>query len=177
MKKAYAFRDTQVAKLAEEKGRLGQVTSVNITKFQCGVQTNVIPDSAELSIDVRVSPTLGTQGFQEILDSWISDDGLSVEFEQKTVLSPASSTDTADPFWRCISTCLASFGFAYTIETFPGATDSRFLRELGIPAYGLSTFNLTPPRPHDHDEFLQKDIFLQGIRFYEQLIFDLGSLA
>ncbi len=43
-----------------------------------------------------------------------------------------------------------------TIQTgiFPAATDSRYLRVAGYPAFGFSPMNNTPVLLHDHDEYL-----------------------
>lgn len=57
------------------------------------------------------------------------------------------------------------------------ATDSRFLREVGIPALGVSYLKNTPLLLHDHDERMHEDIFLEGIDFYETLISQLSNVT
>lgn len=41
---------------------------------------------------------------------------------------------------------------------------------MGLPAIGFSPMNNTPVLLHDHDEFLNSNVFLRGIDFYEKLI-------
>lgn len=53
---------------------------------------------------------------------------------------------------------------------FPGGTDSRHIRHVGIPAIGFSPMNNTPVLLHDHDEFIKADIYLKGIEIYKKLI-------
>lgn len=53
---------------------------------------------------------------------------------------------------------------------FPGGTDSRYIRQVGIPAIGFSPMNNTPVLLHDHDEFLQADVYLKGIDYYKTII-------
>lgn len=53
MEKIYAFRNEQVRLLAGNLEHLGEVTSVNITKLSCGVQTNVIPTEASMSTNIK----------------------------------------------------------------------------------------------------------------------------
>lgn len=53
---------------------------------------------------------------------------------------------------------------------FPGGTDSRYVREVGIPALGFSPIVNTPVLLHDHDEFLNEKVFLEGIKIYEELL-------
>lgn len=60
-------------------------------------------------------------------------------------------------------------------EIFPASTDSRFLRELGIPALGFSPMRNTPILLHDHNEYIDEGIFLEGIGVYERLVTALAS--
>lgn len=60
-------------------------------------------------------------------------------------------------------------------EIFPASTDSRFLRELGIPALGFSPMRNTPILLHDHNEYIDERVFLEGIGVYEHLITALAS--
>jgi aminoacylase len=59
---------------------------------------------------------------------------------------------------------------------FPGGTDSRYIRGLGIPAIGFSPMNFTPVLLHDNDEFLKADIYLKGIDIYKKIIPSLANL-
>ncbi|RHZ71213.1 hypothetical protein Glove_261g28 [Diversispora epigaea] len=61
-------------------------------------------------------------------------------------------------------------------EIFPAATDSRYLRKLGIPALGISYLKNTPILLHDHDERINENLFLEGIEFYTDLIFHLANI-
>lgn len=60
------------------------------------------------------------------------------------------------------------------LQVFPGGTDSRHIRSVGIPAIGFSPMNNTPVLLHDHDEFLQADVYLRGIEIYKEII---GNVA
>ena len=63
----------------------------------------------------------------------------------------------------------------YEIKVFPGGTDSRFYRSFGLPAYGISPFRNTAILLHDHNEFLNSKVFLEGINVYVRLIEKLGN--
>jgi aminoacylase len=56
------------------------------------------------------------------------------------------------------------------VQVFPGGTDSRYLRSVGIPAIGFSPMINTPVLLHDHDEYLQADVYLKGIEIYKKII-------
>lgn len=60
-------------------------------------------------------------------------------------------------------------------EIFPASTDSRYLRELGIPALGFSPMRNTPILLHDHNEYIDQGVFADGIGVYERLITALAS--
>lgn len=59
---------------------------------------------------------------------------------------------------------------------FPGGTDSRYIRGVGIPAIGFSPMNNTPILLHDNDEFLKADIYLRGIEIYKKIISNIANL-
>lgn len=58
---------------------------------------------------------------------------------------------------------------------FPAATDSRFLRALGIRAIGFSPMRSSPVLLHEHDEYLNIDIYYEGCEVYIHLMMVLGS--
>jgi aminoacylase len=56
------------------------------------------------------------------------------------------------------------------VQVFPGGTDSRYIRSVGIAAIGFSPMIHTPVLLHDHDEFLHADVYLKGIEIYKKII-------
>uniref|UniRef100_A0A673MRQ7 N-acyl-aliphatic-L-amino acid amidohydrolase n=1 Tax=Sinocyclocheilus rhinocerous TaxID=307959 RepID=A0A673MRQ7_9TELE len=46
----------------------------------------------------------------------------------------------------------------------------------GLPAIGFSPMNLTPILLHDHNEYLNEQVFLRGIQVYERLVPALASV-
>lgn len=58
---------------------------------------------------------------------------------------------------------------------FPAATDSRFLRALGIRALGFSPMKNTEIMLHENDEYIPESEYLQGILVYIGLIEKLAS--
>lgn len=62
------------------------------------------------------------------------------------------------------------------LQVFPGGTDSRYIRGVGIPAIGFSPMINTPVLLHDHDEFLEADVYLRGIEIYKKIIQNVANL-
>ena len=54
-------------------------------------------------------------------------------------------------------------------------TDSRFIRALGVPAFGFSPMANTPILLHEHNEYIDEGVFLEGVDVYVTLIEALGS--
>ena len=60
-------------------------------------------------------------------------------------------------------------------RVFPAASDSRFLRALGIRALGFSPMRCTEMMLHENNEYIPESTFLEGISVYINLIHLLGS--
>ena len=72
--------------------------------------------------------------------------------------------------------CLFNRNLSITKWICPGGTDARFLRELNIPALGFMPLPNTPLKLHDNDEFIEADVYLNGINIYKQIIQNLGNV-
>ena len=49
--------------------------------------------------------------------------------------------------------------------------------QLGIPVFGFSPMNNTPILLHDHNEFLNEQVFLRGIHIYQHIIPAVANVA
>ena len=142
---------------------------------------------AEAGFDVRISPTLATSSFKERLDEWCAEEGLSWSFAPWTTPFHGHCLTEADreasPFYGIFEDACATVqslssseqgeekkGMRVEREIFPAATDSRFLRELGIQAIGFSPMASTPVLLHEHNEALSVSTFMHGIKAYEAII-------
>lgn len=47
---------------------------------------------------------------------------------------------------------------------------------MNIPALGFSPMPNTSILLHDHDEYLNKDVFLKGVEIYRHLITEIGNV-
>lgn len=62
-------------------------------------------------------------------------------------------TDESNPWWSVFTQAIAAVGGKLgKPEILPSTTDSRFIRQLGIPALGFSPMTNTPILLHDHNE-------------------------
>jgi len=70
---------------------------------------------------------------------------------------------------------LGKMGLDFEPDVFPAATDSRFLRTLGIRALGFSPMRNSQIMLHENDEYLLENVFVEGIGAYVGLIEELSS--
>ncbi|XP_074645722.1 aminoacylase-1-like isoform X1 [Tubulanus polymorphus] len=168
-----AFRADQKNKLESDPNlTIGDVVSVNMTIIKGGVQHNVVPAEISAAFDMRVPPTTDLVEFQSMVEKWATDAGKDVNFEwnQQCHTQVVTRTDEDYPWWHALSSTCKKMGLKIRKEVFPAATDSRYIRQVGIPALGFSPMNNTPILLHDHNEYLNEDIFLRGIDIYCDLI-------
>lgn len=179
-----------------KKKVLGDVTSLNVTLLRAGVQAggkdvmNVVPARAEACFDIRVSPNMDPSEMKNTLDLWCEEVTASTAGLPKgggvkwgfTLVDPpkshnTTSTDsTKNPWWGVFERTLhIDCGIKIDPSIFPAATDSRFLRAMGVKAIGFSPIRRSPILLHENDEYLDESIYLEGCNVYVTLIKALTS--
>jgi len=136
--------------------------TVQITVLEGSDRINVVPAEARAKIDIRLLPETDSQKFLADLARVLGDDlEVSVLLEAKP--APISPRDSST--FRALVDILGQE--APVLPTFiSGITDSRYFRERGIPAYGLSPFQLEGDvlrGIHGPDERLPVDELARGI--------------
>ena len=171
------FRENEKEKLHRQKElTLGDVTTLNITNLQGGVgQPNVIPSEMEAVVDIRIPPSVDLKKFDTLLNSWAKNHDVELEYINKSLVNPESPHSNKDSWWSTIQRTLNDQGIEIQPRIFPAATDSRFIRHSGIPAYGFSPIKNTQVLMHDHDEHLSQSIFLEGIEIFVHLMVSLSN--
>ncbi|XP_028142365.1 aminoacylase-1 isoform X3 [Diabrotica virgifera virgifera] len=173
LNKLYEFRKTQQQKLKENPNfTIGDVTTVNLTQVQGGVQPNVIPPEYILTVDARISITTCLKKFEEMVNKWCSEagQGVYVEFEQKQHLVTPTKVDNSNSYWIAFKSAADELGMRLVPLVCPAKSDMTFVRDLGIPAIGFSPMSNTEPLLHRFNEHLHRDTFLKGINIYCHLI-------
>ncbi|XP_031769516.1 aminoacylase-1-like isoform X2 [Galleria mellonella] len=72
---------------AEEKKKLdngaalGEVTTINLTQTEGGVQINVLPENLSVSFDIRIAPEYDHDAFEKMITRWCKEAGDDVIFE------------------------------------------------------------------------------------------------
>lgn len=177
--KLLGYREEQKKKFeADPNSTLGDVTTVNLTTMSGGVQQNVVPNEFVIGFDIRITPTTNLKEFEDMIRKWCDEagGGIELEFKQKFTDQTMTPISLDDPWFKAFKTAIDKNGLKVATEIFPAATDSRFIREIGIPAFGFSPMPNTPILLHDHNEFLNENIFLKGIDIFCDVIGEIAQV-
>ncbi|CAG9785557.1 unnamed protein product [Diatraea saccharalis] len=157
---------------------IGDVTTINLTQIYGGVQSNVVPEKLTAVFDIRLAVTVDHTQFENMVKQWFAEAGPNVtyEFEQRNPFVECTKLDATNPYWVAFKGAADAMGLKLDCRIFPGGTDSRYIRRVGLPALGFSPMNKTPVLLHDHDEFLDASIFLKGIDIYVKLLSAIANI-
>lgn len=114
--------------------------TTQVTVLRAGTKINVIPAEATAEIDMRLLPDTDGEAVFRHLQEVV---GPGVRLEIVLTAPPAAHSPVDNPLYQAVAGVLEET--APVVPAFiPGFTDSRFFRERGIPAYGVSPFFLEP---------------------------------
>ncbi|XP_026319049.1 aminoacylase-1-like [Hyposmocoma kahamanoa] len=151
---------------------IGDVTTVNLTMLSGGIQSNVVPEKFTATFDLRLALSVDHKEFEDMIKRWCSEagDNVTYTFDQKEHYVPLTPLDATNPYWLAFKSATDDLKLSIKILTFPGGTDSRYVRDMGIFALGFTPITLTEPELHQHNESLKIDVFLKGISTFEKII-------
>jgi aminoacylase len=181
----------------KSKKKMGDVTSLNITTLTAGVESgdgtyalNVVPPKATATFDIRVSPLVDPLTMKAKLDQWCQEcsvgkednagGGLSWEFTyhgNDSYTHSTTSTGSDNPWYKHFEEGVGLSEIKIVPDIFPAATDSRFLRALGIRALGFSPMRNSEILLHEYDENIKIDVYNEGLDVYVKLIEHLGKVG
>jgi len=172
LNKMTELRASQAMKLDENPElTIGDVTTINLTMINGGVQSNVVPPIMSITFDVRIAIDRSQEQFEAMLNQLCKEAGdVDLNIEQKEPHVTPTKTDASNKFWVAFKEAIDELGLKIRTQVFPGGTDSRFIRGVDIPAIGFSPIFNTPVLLHDHDEFLSADVYMRGIEIYKKII-------
>jgi acetylornithine deacetylase/succinyl-diaminopimelate desuccinylase-like protein len=136
--------------------------TAQVTTLAAGERPNVVAGEARARLDLRLLPETDAEAYLAALAATLGD-RIAVEVTLATPPSPPSPVGT--PVWRALERALADRAPVLP-ALIPGITDSRFLRQRGVPAYGFSPFELEAiemRRVHGPDERIPLDRFDAGV--------------
>lgn len=125
-------------------------TTFSPNMVQGGVKVNVVPDRVEIDVDIRSLPGVSPKDVDAMLAEALGDLRDRVEVEAPYA-EPGSMSVFDTPLADAVARVTAALvpGSRIAPRLMVGATDARYFRWKGVPAYG---FGLHSPRIH-HTEY------------------------
>jgi acetylornithine deacetylase/succinyl-diaminopimelate desuccinylase-like protein len=152
-------------------------TTCVATQLEGGHAPNALPQLAAANVNCRILPDDTVENVLATLKKVVNDDQVSVLIKENEGKAPASPmrpdimkafNQVSDIMWPGVIT-LPSMA--------TGASDGRYLREAGIPTYGIQGFFLdrNDVRAHGRDERMPVQSFYEGQTFLYELVKKLST--
>ena len=147
-------------------------TTCVATMLAGGHATNALPQLAEANVNCRIYPTETAEQVQGELTRIIGDTAVQVIIKSQRPPTPSSALlpEVMEPVGRITREMWGDVPVIPTMST--GATDSRFFRARGVPAFGVSGLFSDPTvdaRAHGRDERMRVQSFYEGQEFLYRL--------
>jgi len=147
------------------------------TMLEGGHATNALPQRARANVNCRILPDADADRIQSELERVAAVPTLEVTQVGRAGDSPPSpvSPEVLGPIERITKEMWPGVPVVPTMST--GATDGRYLRNAGIPVYGVSGLFYGETFSHGMNERVPVDAFYQGQEFLYRLVKALTSRA
>lgn len=147
------------------------------TRLEGGHADNALPQLARAVVNCRVLPNQTEEEVRQLLVRALADDAIKVTPVNKFFPSPASplSSEIMGAVQRVTQEMWPGVPVVPMMST--GATDSRYLRAAGIPAYGTSGMfgDVNDVRAHGRDERMLVRSLYEGQEYLYRLVKVLSS--
>jgi acetylornithine deacetylase/succinyl-diaminopimelate desuccinylase-like protein len=167
-----------LARLAADPGYNALLrTTCVATRLEGGHANNALPQMARAVVNCRVLPDERPEDVQRALVRVLADDRITIKPTSEWIGSPPSPLDP-DIMARVERLTAQMWPGALVIPTMStGATDSRWLRNAGIPSYGVSGLftEAGENRAHGKDERIGVKDLYAGREFLYRLVRELGA--
>jgi acetylornithine deacetylase/succinyl-diaminopimelate desuccinylase-like protein len=148
------------------------------TVLNAGSIANVIPGQALATLDCRLLPTTDANEFFAALHRVLDAKGVTIKARAPVPPSPPPSG--VENALIAAYTTVTQRTYGSNVPVVPtqgvGTTDSFYLRQKGVNAYGLRPFaDATPEGAHGNNESIPVDAFKRGLRFFVEVILELAG--
>ncbi len=144
-----------------------------------GFRSNVIPGSAEATINVRTIPGTDVNALVEGMQRVVGDPNVEVKLSGPAFGGLPPSTTGTELFRALEREAHATFpGAEVTPYLFQAGTDAIAWRSRGVPVYGIYPYPITAEeltRMHGNDERVSVESLEQGTRLIYQTLVDVAG--
>ena len=161
----------RVAKQSPGMNSMLRTTCV-ATQLEGGHAPNALPQLAAANVNCRIFPDDSVENVLATLKRVVADDQVTVTIKTDEGKAPPSPMrpDILKAFEQVTDTMWPGVITLPTMAT--GASDGRYLREAGIPTYGIQGFFMDRDdvRAHGRDERMPVQSFYEGQTFLYELV-------
>jgi acetylornithine deacetylase/succinyl-diaminopimelate desuccinylase-like protein len=151
-------------------------TTCVATELAGGHAENALPQTASATVNCRMLPGTPSEDVQRTLNAVVDDTAVVISVVSAATPSPASplTPTVMGPIER-VTKRLWNVPVVPVMET--GATDGLYLRNAGIPVYGVSGVfvDINDIRAHGRDERIGVQDYYDGAEYIYQLVKELSS--
>src|SRR5436309_5048256 len=147
-------------------------TTCVATRLEGGHANNALPQTAAANVNCRMLPQDSLENVQRTLTRVLADERISVSVVGEAVPAPASAINPAIVHTLEGLSARLYDGLPIVPVMDNGASDGKYLRIAGIPAYGVPGVftDVDDDRAHGKDERIGVKDFYDGVDFYYEFI-------
>ena len=147
-------------------------TTCVATMLEAGHAENALPQSARATVNCRILPGEPASEVEATLRRLASDDRITLRTLYAPITSPSSplTPEIMGPLERLVAEQFPKVPIVPIMEA--GATDGLFLRNAGIPTYGVSAVfeEQNDIRAHGRDERIGVQSFYDALEFWYRMM-------
>src|SRR6266704_773250 len=152
-------------------------TTCVATMLQAGHAENALPQTARATVNCRILPDQPVAEVEATIRRIAADDRIAIRTTYAPIPSPPSPLTAAimGPIERLVAAQFPGVPVVPVMEA--GATDGLFLRNAGIPTYGLSAVfeEQNDVRAHGRDERLRVASLYEALEFWYRMLESLAG--
>lgn len=115
--------------------------TVSVNTIAGGAKTNIVPDKCDAEVDIRVLPGQDEKYVMSEIGKILGD----IELRVNQFTAPSFSTADSEAYRLMADTMQEITGSQHVLPFISsGGTDSRYLREMGVPSYGIGILTSAP---------------------------------
>jgi acetylornithine deacetylase/succinyl-diaminopimelate desuccinylase-like protein len=147
-------------------------TTCVATMLEAGHAENALPQSARVTVNCRILPEEPASEVEATLRRLAADDRITLRTLYAPISSPPSplTPEIMGPLERLVAEQFPKVPIVPIMEA--GATDGLFLRNVGIPTYGVSAVfeEQNDVRAHGRDERIGVQSFYDALEFWYRMM-------
>jgi acetylornithine deacetylase/succinyl-diaminopimelate desuccinylase-like protein len=147
-------------------------TTCIATRLEAGHADNALPQTARATVNCRILPTGTADDVERVLREVLADSAIAVTRAAEPTPSPPSPLvpEVLGPVEALVEELWPGVPVIPTMST--GATDGLYVRNAGIPVYGVAAIFEDPEdaRAHGRDERISIARFYEALEFWYRMV-------